>query len=272
MKRPTLLYSLALAAVVLLSACTITVEPGPPPPRQPDATVTAGNNFEVPVGTYAIPAGGDFLVRVNVTSTQPVLYLELDDNLDIEVFDASRSRLASASSSAFFGRGTTGLTPVSLLDPQAITTAITCRGSCVILDQGTSSHYYVLITNTAGSSTSVGLFAYGDIMQDDNEPENDLDSSAPVLNVVSGERGAIEVLGDVDFWRVNQNATLEFTSTSPELGITVRVYAFDGALEDGPLNGGVFPVFAGDTLEVRSDSGRAGASAVSSYSLLPASP
>lgn len=266
MKRPITLLSIALAAAVLLSACTITVEPVPP--RLPDATVTAEDNDMTPVESFTIPAFRDVFVRINVDSTLPVLYIELDQNIDLEVFNANRSRLASAASSAFFGQGTTGLAPAALLDSQAITTPIACRGSCVILDQGTSSHYYAVISNTSGSSVSVGLFAFGDYMQDDNEPNNDAEGTAPYLDVHSGASGAIEVLGDVDYWRVSEYGEMAFDAPNEAIDITVTVYSGNEVV-DTASDGGSFHVYPGEIVMVKSGSGHAGASLESAYYISP---
>lgn len=271
MKRHTLIFSLAIAAALVLSACTITVEPGPPPPRQPDDTRTARNDSANPVTTYNIAAGADILVRIDVDTSSPALYLELNRDIDLEVFNASRNRIASASSRNFFGSGTTGLTTTAALEPQAVTVQVPCRGSCVILDQGTSSHYFLLIRNTSGSSQSVGLFAFGDTFADGLEPANDIASSAPFLDLNNGDSGALEVLGDVDFWRVTGapagGTSLLFSVTDPTIGATLRVRNVLGDVVDGPITSGSFTVFSGETIEVASATNRAAASARSFYAI-----
>lgn len=268
MKRHTLFLSLATAAALVLSACTITVEPGPPPPRSPDDTQTAANDDANPVATYNLGAGADILVRVNVTTSSPALYLELDRNIDLEVFSASRSRIASSSSSAYFGRGESGLTTTAALDSQAVTVQVPCRGSCVILDQGTSSHYYVLITNTSGGAQSVELFAFGDNFADGGEPGNDVMTTAPFIDLDAGDSGALEVLGDVDYWRVTGSAAgtvLVFDPPAADIGATLRVISTSGEVLDTPDASGEFQVFNGEIIEVTSSNNRAAASASSIY-------
>lgn len=266
MKRPITLLSIALAAAVLLSACTITVEPNPP--RLPDATVMAGNDDMTPVESFVVPAYRDVFVRINVSSTRPVLYIELDRDIDLVVFNANRTRLASASSRAFFGQGTTGLAAAALLEPQAITTPIACRGSCVILEQGLSSHYYAVISNTSSSPVSVDLFAFGDYMVDDNEPANDDETTAPILNVTTGDSGAIEYLGDLDYWRVTQYGQFAFDAPNGDIGITVTVYNGNEVV-DSASHGGSFEVYPGEIVLVKSTMGRAGASFESDYYISP---
>lgn len=268
MKRHTLFLSLATAAALVLSACTITVEPGPPPPRSPDDTQTAENDFDIPVATYNLGAGADILVRVNVSTSSPALYLELDRNIDLEVFGASRSRIASSSSSAYFGRGESGLTTTAALDSQAVGVEVPCRGSCVILDQGTSSHYYVLITNTSGGAQSVALYAFGDTFADGGEPSNDVMATAPYIDLVAGDSGALEVLGDVDYWRVTgspMGTILLFDPPPGDVGATLRVIGVAGGTVDSPDAFGQFEVRNGETIEVTSSNNRAAASASSIY-------
>jgi len=269
-KRHTLFFSLAIAAALVLSACTITVEPGPPPPRQPSDTRTAANNDAAPVNTYNLAPGADVFIRVNVDTTRPVLYLELNRNFDLEVFNSSRNRIASASSSAFFGSGTLGLSTAAELDSQALNTNVACRGSCVILDQGTSDHYFVLITNTSGSAQSVGLFAFGDFFADAGEPNNDTMAAAPTIDLFSGDSGALEVLGDVDYWRVPAAAgagvVLRFDGNSA-VDATLRVVNSAGTTVGGPIINGDFLVRSGEFIEVASSTSRAAASAASLYSI-----
>lgn len=271
MKRHTLFFSLAIAAALVLSACTITVEPGPPTPRPPDDTVSAGTNPENVVGTYTLAPGATVLVRVNSDITRPVLYIELSQDMDLEVLNVSRNRIASASSRAFFGSGSLGLSSSGVLEPQAVTLQVACRGSCVILDQGTSSHYFALIRNTSGASRSVNLFAYGDFFMDTGEPNNDVIATAPALDVVSGDSGALEVLGDVDYWRVPAAAgtglVLRFDANNV-VGATLRVVNSAGSTLEGPLTtSGTFTVNSGEFIEVASSTSRAAASAASVYSI-----
>ena len=266
MKRNPLLLSMVAAAVVLLSACNVIFEP--PTPRTPTDSVRAANDPDNPVGSYTIPAAGDVLIRISPSTTQPVIYLELNREIDLEVFGASRSIIASASSSAFFGRGTAGLAAAAL-EPQALGPQVQCRGSCVILDQGTSSEYFALITNTTGSSISVDLYAFGDSMADLNEPDNDVASTAPILDLVNGDEGAIEVLGDVDYWRVTGPQEFNFDAPSTAIDIVLDVYHGNELIET-VVDGGRFDVFNGDLLQVRALYNRAGASSASLYYISPA--
>lgn len=268
MKRHTLFLSLATVAALVLSACTITVEPGGPPPERIDDTVTAANNPNTAVGTYTIPANSSRLIQIDITTGNPLVYIELNRNLRLEVLNASRTRIASSSSPSFFGAGSAGFATVdsgSLLDPQAITANVTCDGSCVILRRGSHTRVFARITNNTNSSQTVSLFAFGDVPMDDTEFQNDSRNTAPILNVNAVMSGAIETLGDVDWWVANANAELIFDAPNTALGLTLYVFA-GNVEEEGPItNGQSFFVFAGEHVMVLSEADRAGPSGTSTY-------
>lgn len=267
MKRPLQMIALATIAALLLSACTIVVEPSP---RQPDATVTAANDAMTTVRDFNIAAGSDVLVRVNVNTDRPLLYLELTGNLEMEVFNANRTRIASSRSPSFFGAGTDGLSATAL-EPQAITIALDCDGSCVILNRSSSSHYFVLIRNTASSSRDVGLYAFGDFPTDEFEGDNESPTNTLATYNVAGapENGAIETLGDRDWWRVVGNGTVFFDAPNPALGLHAYVYSPSGdTLLEGPISSGrSFDVLNNELILIRSDNNRAAPSASSTYYL-----
>ncbi len=266
MKRKLLTLALVSSAVLLLSACKIVIEP---PVRQPDATVAAGNDADTAVGNYSVPAGGDLLVRVNVNTERPLLYIELSRDMELEVFNASRVRLASSRSSNFFGAGTDGLSSSSL-ESQAITLALACEGSCVILNRATSSHYYALIRNTSGSSQNVSLWAFGDFPADEFEGDNETASTLATYDVSGAmESGAIETLNDVDYWRVIGTGTVVFDAPNSALAMVAEVFNPSGSSRTaGPYtNGQSFTVYANELIRVSSSNSRAGASQVSDYYL-----
>lgn len=265
-KRNPLLLSIIAAAVVLLSGCQVIFDDDPRP-RTPDDHVRAANDPGDPVGTYTLRAGEDVLVRVIPNTSLPVLYLELNREIDLEVFRADRSLFASAGSSEFFGSGATGLTSAASVRPQALDPAVTCRGSCVILDQGTSSEYLALITNSSGATLSVDLYAFGDTMADLNESANDNFDTAPDLPA-GGDSGAIEVLGDVDYWHVTGTGRYIFDAPSTNIEIVLDVYE-GNRFVDTYVNGDTLDVIPGDLLVVRSANNRAGASSESAYSISP---
>lgn len=275
MKRHTLFLSLATAAALVLSACTITVEPGPPPPRSPDDDKTAANDEMSPVASYDLAAGEDILVRLIVDTNRELVFIELDSEIDLAVQanngTSQRTTLASSSSSAFFAPGATGLGASGLtqgnLSPQALNTLVNCGGSCVALRAAAHDQLFALITNTSGSRQTVDLYAFGRAVQDTTENTNNSSTNPPVVASGADEQGAIETLGDIDYWRVASNGTIRFVAAHPELDLVLRARDFTGEVFGPYRDGDTFAVFANDILWVESNNGRAAAAGSSNYAI-----
>lgn len=254
MKRFTLHLSLFAVLTLLLAAC-----------------VTAGEDPMAPVGTYRLAPGEHVDVPITSDTDLPLLYIELDRDIDLVVSDASSTTLAVARSASYFARNF-GLLTASLVEPQIVVPS-NCRGSCVILDQGTSSLYWAEITNNTGETITVSLYAFGDLHADENEPHNDsIGQNTPDFDVlVDYESGAIETLGDVDYWRVLGSGYFSFTVPNPEISLVLTVVNSDytTAPSGGPFTTGaeVF-VEAGEFLEIRAEfNDHAAVSANSTYYL-----
>lgn len=253
MKRFTLHLSLFAVLTLLLAAC-----------------VTAGEDPLAPVGTYRLAPGEHVDVPITADTDLPLLYIELDKDIELVVSDSSMATLAVARSASYFARDF-GIMTASLIEPQIVVPS-NCRGSCVILDQGTSSVYWATITNDTGASVNVSLYAFGDHHADEYEPRNDtIGQNTPVFDVFDYESGAIETLGDVDYWRVVGSGKFSFTVPNQEISLVVTVVNSDytTAPGGGPYTSGA-EIFAeaGEFLEVRAEFyDRAGVSANSAYYL-----
>ena len=273
MRRSIAVLAGVLGAALLLSACDISIGPGgPPTPRQPDITTDATQDPEAVAANLTVPPNSELLIGVSVppTLSGAALYIELGANLELGVYDANRSLLASSRSGAFFARGNGGLSPAADLQPQSVDTNIQCRGSCVILPAASHSTVYAIVRNRSGSQVTTPLFAYTDVFQDLNEPSNDRIDTAPfiAINVGLGESGAIETIGDRDYWRISTGGTLLFSAAND--AVELRAAVFDAA---GQQVGQVFfpgsPITmnAGEVLGVWALDDRAAASANSRYDL-----
>ena len=126
------------AAALVLSACTVSVFIG----ALTDKTVTSFDytgavlSDPSPSDAATLDPGAQRVYRVDVGSTSlPALYLYLDANLDMYVYDENGSIVATSSSSAYFAASLGGI--ASATDATGFTTAATsslvCPGSCVIL-------------------------------------------------------------------------------------------------------------------------------------------
>ena len=152
---------------------------------------------------------------------------------------------------------------------QSIGVSYNCQGPCVIWPLNGESHVYVGIENTGSGSATVDLFAYGYDYQDPYETANDTRSGAVQLYAGSSDSGAIETLGDTDWWRINSNGYLTFTKVSSPISLEAVLY--DSADQYvgtySPSNSATISVLAGDYLMVQSVNGYAGSSGVSRYDL-----
>lgn len=157
------------------------------------------------------------LIKVSEADTLngEALYFELNQAIDLELMGASeaaaeRPTLASSSSSAFFATGKEGLQS-SRAVVQAITPQVTCRGACIIQDAA-KSEYLLRITNPGTEVVTFELYVFIEDYQDPGEPQNNITASASVIEEETS--GAIERLGDVDYFVSNTTGTLQFNSSS----------------------------------------------------------
>src|SRR5690606_31696239 len=117
---------------------------------------------------------------------------------------------------------------------------------------------------------TIGLYAYGSSFMDRTETANDATGSAPVLT--DTDSGAIETIGDTDYWQLAYGGTVAFDAAGG--GITLEAEIVDAAGNPDPASGGpylsgaTFPVREGEYLRVRTrNSGEAAAAANSAYYL-----
>ncbi len=268
------LFAALLMLAGVLAACTITVTYSAPPNPDP---ATANTDNTTPVApNVTVPGNSTVYFDVALPSSvraHPLLYVELDSNLNLSLISYSTYHtLASSHSSGFFASGTVGLTSLSAaggLAPQAVGVNYNCHGSCVIWPMSGESHVYVGIENTGSSSTTVDLYAYGYDYQDSYESGNDVRSGAVPLYSGSPDSGAIETLGDVDWWHISSTGNLTFTKVSSAISLEAELYASNGDYINtySPSNSATISVLAGDYLMVQSVNGYAGSSGVSRYDL-----
>lgn len=248
-KRIGLTALLVLSAVI--ASCTPRPEPIPPPedsipvqatadPQQPAHSVTIPANDEVVFDLLAIGDPG-----------LDVFYVELSADLPLELRRSSNygTLVASSSSPAFFASGASGLGAAAAeeadlrtggdVEPQAIGVRRVCAGSCAIREIGEKLH--ARVRNTTQSPQTVTLFYFGDVFQDDGEPDNDDRATATAL--ASDDEGAIELIGDRDFWRAPTRRNVTLTQAAGALPVRGVVVNADGVAVSEPFA-------AGTTVEV----------------------
>ncbi len=274
MKRFNLTVAALIVVTLLLSACKITILPGPPPA---DFTVTANTSPDTSVWSGRIAAGQSLnfklTVPASVSGSSDVVYIELDQDLNLELRSPTTYNIVASSSSARYyapERGGLVITAADL-EAQAITDNRKCGGSCVIIPAGGSSSYYVRVVNTTASASDVDLYFFGEAEMDTGE-DNDSIGTATLfdLGASSGDQGAIELMYDQDYWRASTSGSVEFiTAAGNPVDLRLEVVNSAGQRLLGPIgNGGTVSVITGDYLLVYSASNRAGAPASSQYTLL----
>lgn len=262
MKRFVLVVTLLLTFLLFLTACQVTITPI----ITPDETVSATLDPQQAVSTFNLPVGASRVVEVLLPTEvqqRQAIYLELDKNLDLVVYRSNANVYASSSSAQFFATGELGVQ--TDLEVAEIGVTVTCRGSCVIRDANESS-FLVKVTNESSSGLQVKLFAYAEDYQDQGEFANDTLAGAVPLG--ASQSGAIESLGDIDFYAVTINGSLSLNSVS-SVGIRGEIYdAFGNFIDDLVPGGPGVRTVAGDYVQIFAQNNeRAAASASSLYNL-----
>ena len=266
MKR--LLAPLALAVVVLLAGCDLTVRPTPlpfDPPTQP-RTATTDPSDPIDAGATLAP-GGTAWYAVDVTDAVAdagdLLYIEADVGADgdsgesgavqVRVYNPEGSVRATSAGASGFGAGEepAPLAPAAL-ESQAIIVTRTCLDACVIVPNA-EGEVIVRVRNTSSVTRVVAVYAYAFEPQDSGEDANDALETAPTLS--DFDTGAIETLGDEDIYRITNSGTLMFDSGSP-LALRADVVFDDRVVTLEP--GDTFDVRSGDYVVVYSAGNFAG--------------
>jgi len=269
MRRYVLTAASALA-LLALAACTTG---GPTAPQPPANTidVTANLNPDSALDTVPLGDGESQVYRVSVPQSvvdEGLLYVELDREVDLEVMTGGYGTVTFSSSSRdYFGSGSQGL--ASALAPQSVDIPVTCRGSCVLIEPANAGVLYARVTNE-GPSTNVSLFVYGEPHADAYEPDNDAPAGAPTFDLL--DSGAIETVGDVDYWRFDADTSVVFQVVADGIPLEAEIVDATGAPvfdSGGPyFDGETVQLFAGEYLRVwAQEPWQAASSARSTYYL-----
>lgn len=202
MKR-TVLIIVGLAVGGLLAACTTGGGPTPPLPPEPDEELSLGSS-----ATHFYEPGESRLYLVHSSLAFDLIQVELDRDLKLEVGNESLELEFTARSGEFFGSGTAGLGPASLATA-AITEERTCNGSCIVFRP--FGDFYVQVTNDSGAAVQADLDVFGTSFRDTTEPDNFDLIAPPTIPAGSFDKGAIETVGDVDYWDIPATAQVIFS-------------------------------------------------------------
>lgn len=222
----------------------------------------------VAVASPTLAAGATGYYEIEVSSTVAeagaALFVELSEDLPLEV--DWFGDIYYAESADFFSLEAMETGGSATLRPSGISVAQECGGSCVIVESD-ASFARVTITNTTGSSLTFDLFAYVDDLKDTNEPGNDSLAGAVPLGAGEFDSGAIELVGDVDYYMATDDAQVTFVGAiNIDVIATVRNAA--DAIVGGPyLPGTPISVLSGQYIRVEAASDVAAVAGGSTYSL-----
>ena len=229
----------ALAALLLLAGCVTTVpDPSPPPGPFPNAAnVALGADNAPAVSGDAGPGAADvykLTLPADLANTNGLLYAEAvpatgaaPDALSLTLFDSTGAAVLASSSADFFGPGTAP--SAARIGAQAITVSPICRGPCVLarVPQTPNQEDVFYVRVEATQTAPYALYLFTGSFADTGEPANDERNTA--VTVTGSETGALETLGDSDWYRSSAAAT-RVTLNSSAAALSPRAEIF---LEDG---------------------------------------
>ena len=269
MNRVYGIVGMAVIATLVLAACEVRVSVSP---RFPDAVrVSAVTTRDDPVSQGELRAGESIVYRVRVDSSVAaagdLLYTEVDTGTSLSMvqYRSDGTPFASSRRPEFFASGLAALDAADVLAPQEVITTRVCRGACVIRDAGTGT-VFVELENQTGSRVSYSLFAFVEDFQDEHEPGNR--SRGGAVPLIDFDSGALETLGDVDWFVADRDGDFRFSSDS-EVRPRAEIRTADGEPLSPPeilMPGETRQIFAGETIRVFSeDRDRAAAAGHSFY-------
>ena len=274
------LLVLALVIGLLAAGCTVSVGDGNGGGNEgPDYDFDAVVGFPASARTIQIPANDSVLIRIdNVSTTQDAVYFELDEVQNLEMgllTSTSGGYIASSTSDLYFRDDDLALSAASTagVTPQVATVDV-CQGVCII-SRPVRSVFYLEVFNRSSFSQTVGLYVYTDDFADEYEPGNNTPpGSALGGSELNANSGAIEYIGDVDYWEVLEGGDLFFDALQDRPSeIQLRLdLCFDSGsgvtCETYSPGGGAISAFEGDIAIVYElDGDAAGPSGSSQYFL-----
>jgi len=244
-----------------------------------DATVTAQDTTSPSqLLSSSVGAFDARTYRVNVAGDRDLLYAEaVGSGLRVRLLTLGGSTLAVSETPDYFTGGLSRgavAAQASSLAPASIDVQYSCLGPCAAV-RPSAGAYLVEVENLTSSAKSFDFYAYtfdANDLNDRGAAGNDTMSTATVIPGIGSHSGAIEWLGDEDWFRYTGAAdrVLEFTVLDTALDLRLT---FDGGITvEGTLGGLTTNLYPDDRFRVYSGSNRAGPSATSGYFLQVTAP
>lgn len=258
MKRNVLTTLLLCLGLLVLAACS----PGGGEPQLPERTELAPTDDDSAAYSGNANLGSTDYFYVDGTGIEgDLIVVELDAELRLELTSITGETVSAVSTGPdYFARQEV---PVSNaeeenVDPTAIgVDPAPCRGSCIVLPAGNDTYYFQV--SGALLPTPYSAYVYGAPHVDTNEGSNEDAIMAPPYFLGEEDGGALETIGDVDWWTVGSASSasepVEFFAPG-SVGAEVYVVTIDS--ESGPFpSGTVLNLTPGDLLRVESGLERA---------------
>ncbi len=264
-------HQLALVALAALALGACSSGPGPVYP----------DRLHVPIGGESIPVLDDTVEpgQAHLYSIEnfqgigdfDLLVIELDSDLTLEQTDRSGQAVHAVSTGPVgFGPPPASPDAESLgahdqgaIGPAGIAVAApNCRGSCLVFEAQNDVLYFQV--RGADVPTDYSLYAYFASYSDGTEPSNDYTDTAARYVLRSSDGGAIETLGDVDWWQVaadGPDGPLSGTITfhAPNASLDLRLHVYDNGVvrDEYYTDGDTLEVYRYSVMRVRSGNGSA---------------
>ena len=275
MLRRSLRLAVVALAIFALAACEISIGPITFPPVL-TGTETAQVTTEPTAlrSNVEIVQGETLYYRINMADgARDLLYGEVvGTGLRVSWMSTTGTTLAVSQSPAFFAGSVGALTGAAIdaadaVAPRAIDVPFVCLGPCAVIAPTAAGTYYLAVRNISNGTRSFNLFAYtmfANDLEDRGSASNDTMATATPFGAGDAPIGAIELLGDRDWFRyTGSDRLLTFTVTDGSEQVGLRLRFETGGLV---LRSGESAVVRNDDLvEVYSVLGRAGPAGSAGY-------
>lgn len=269
LRRSFRLAGVALA-IFALAACEVSIGPGPFTPDL-EGTYTAQVTTAPTAlrSNIQIAQGETLYFRIDMPGgVRDLLYGEVvGSDLRVGWLSATGATLAVSQSRDFFAGSVGALVTAGAVGaqdavaPRSVGDRYVCVGPCAAIAPTASGYRYLAVRNVANGPRSFALYAYSMYANDSEDrgaSSNDTPATATPFGAGDPLEGAIELLGDRDWFRYTGSADRILTFTvaegSESVGLRLR-FEVDGFI----LRSGESAVVGqNESFEVYSTLGRAG--------------
>ena len=279
LRRSLRLVGVALA-VLALAACQITITPTPFDP------VISGT-FTAQVRTDPTALRSNVEIAPNTTlyfrvempdGVRDLLYGEaVGSGLRVGWLSTSGVPLAVSEAKEYFAGSVSalaidaaGAATSEAIAPRSIDVLFECLGPCAAIAPKSSGYYYLAVRNLSSGTRSFDLYAYtfsANDLEDRGSASNDTAASATAFDAGDVLEGAIELVGDRDWFEYVgfSDRVLTFTVFDGAEDLGLRLRFEDGTELTGLPGEQTTNLYRFDRFQVFSTTGRAGPAGTAGY-------